>query len=109
MDIYRLWTHTTDSGHTGIGQQREGIDCVLLKCESEQWTYTDRGHTTLTVDTQDYTGMGQQREGIDGVLVRLCVYESEQWTYTDHGHTTLTVDTQEWASTAKALTACYLR
>ena len=76
--------------------------------ESEQWTGTDRGHTTLTVDTQEYTGMGQQREGIDGVLVRLCVYESEQWTYTDRGHTTLTVDTQEWASREKALTEWYL-
>ena len=56
MDTYRPWTHTTDSGHTGTGQQREGIDGVLVRrCvyESEQWTYTDRGHTPLTVDTQE--------------------------------------------------------
>ena len=60
------WTRT-DCGHTpltvdtqeytGMGQQREGIDGVLVRLcvyESEQWTYTDRGHTTLTVDTQEW-------------------------------------------------------
>ena len=54
--IQTVDTHTTDSGHTGTGQQREGIHCVLVRLcvyESEQWTYTDRGHTTLTVDTQE--------------------------------------------------------
>ena len=48
VNIYRPWTHTTDSGHTGIGQQREGFDGVLVRLcvyKSKQWTYTDRGHT----------------------------------------------------------------
>ena len=32
VDRYRLWTHTTDSGHTGIGQQSDSIDSVLVRC-----------------------------------------------------------------------------
>ena len=70
--------------------------------ESEQWTYTDRGHTTLTVDTQEWAS----REKALTACYLGSVSESEQWTYTDRGHTTLTVDTQEWASRVKALTAC---
>ena len=43
--------------YTGMGQQREGIERVLVRLcvyESEQWTYTDCGHTPLTVDTQEW-------------------------------------------------------
>ena len=47
VDIYRPWTHTTDSGHTGMGQQREGIDCVLVR----QCVKVKSGHIQ-TVDTQ---------------------------------------------------------
>ena len=28
------------------------VDTQVCVCESEQWTYTDSGHTPLTVDTQ---------------------------------------------------------
>jgi len=86
VDRYRLWTHTSDSGHTGISQQREGIDCVLVRLcvyESEQWTYADRGHTTLTVDTQELAS----RENALTTCYLGSVFESGQWTYTDLGHT----------------------
>ena len=92
-----------------MDQHSEGIDCVLLRqCvyESEQWTYIDRGHTTLTVDTQEYTEWTSTAKALTACYLRQCVYESEQWTGTDCGHTPLTVDTQEWASRVKALTAC---
>ena len=39
-----------------MGQQTESINGVLVRLcvyESEQCTYTDRGHTPLTVDTQE--------------------------------------------------------
>ena len=62
--------------------------------ESEQWTYTDRGHTPLTVDTQEYTCMGQHSEGINCVLLKVvCVRKRtvdiyRLWTHTtDSGHT----------------------
>ena len=69
-----------------MGQQSEGIDCVLVRLcvyESEQWTYTDRGHTPLTVDTQELAS----RENALTACYLSSVCESEQWTYTDSGHT----------------------
>ena len=60
--------------------------------ESEQWTGTDRGHTTLTVDTQEL--VSREKALTEWYLGSVC--ESEQWTYADRGHTTLTADTQEY-------------
>ena len=60
--------------------------------ESEQWTYTDRGHTPLTVDTQELAS----RENALTACYLSSVCESEQWTYTDREHTPLTVDTQKY-------------
>ena len=72
--------------------------------ESEQWTYADRGHTPLTVDTQELAS--REKALTEWYLGSVC--ESEQWTYADRGHTLLTVDTQELASRENALTEWHL-